>query len=155
MKYQRNFDVSRPREALVRVADELRRRGFTADTENEMFCRLSGPPFRSTKQDPVKGISTIELRADAAGLELSANIDRVVKLFLKVLGIVFLALVLIFGAVSAVIEMPQQQLGYFNLAWLLAIGGNVLMWMLLMPFIGWIHRRKAVRALEDLVRTNS
>ncbi len=149
MDYRRMFAVKSPREVIRRLRDSLLQAGFTEEERDDHQIRLAGPRTLNIGKNPLSGIKSMELRADGDGLEVAAEINRVDRLFVWILGIVFGVLIIVGTGVSVL----QQQVEpvFVQGLWALVIGGNILVWACLLPVFGFVFKRRAIRVLESVV----
>ena len=100
------------------------------------------------------GIDRTELRAEGDGVRVELEIAAIQPLFKRrllsgfsILMVSAFVLPLVLSS-GDVVLVPRP--GYW-LAMSLAIGGNVLIWLLLLPFIGRLFGRRVIRAFEALM----
>ncbi|MGB0578210.1 MAG: hypothetical protein ACPGVU_00785 [Limisphaerales bacterium] len=137
MSYRKTFHVGDSKSALVEVTSKLKEAGFRCQESNEYYSKMLGPQKLSTKRNPLSIISNIEVRVTDQSLRVTAQMDRGLKLFLIILGSIFAALFCTSPFV------PN------NGMWMI-LGGNLALWMLLLPIINLAFKAKGSRALEQV-----
>jgi hypothetical protein len=149
MDYRKTFEAKSPRDVIKRLRDSLLHVGFTEEERDEYRIRLAGPRMLNTGKNPLSGIKSLELRADGTGLEVVAEINRVIRLFVMILGIVSGVLIVV-GTVASVLQAQVEPV-FVQGMWALIIGGNILVWACLLPVIGLVFKRQAIRVLESVM----
>jgi hypothetical protein len=153
MRYEKTFPTRRPKELLKALAERFAGLSFRIEERNDHLLRIAGPGCSSSKQNPLLSIARGELRSEGAGVHVVLELVEVSRLLVRILLAVFLPLIALFVVVPIIAgftgSVPPRSASYW-LATTVAIGGNILMWAILMPFIGRVFRRRSVNAVETL-----
>lgn len=153
MRYEKTFPTRQPKERLRALAERFARLNFRIEEHNDHLLRLSGPGMWSTKQDPLTAIRRAEVRTEGAAIYVDLRMVNVTRIFVRILCWVFIPLILVFGVTPFVLSEASLGPARATSYWLtvgLSIGGNLLLWMILLPFIGRVFRRRVIGAVETL-----
>lgn len=135
--------------ALTFVVTALTPIGFRVERTGAESVDLFGPPMQRTRQSALVGASRIRLAHRGGQLALEAELGGVRRITRFVL--VFpIALCLFLGLVFSVINIATGQVG----AWLpagVAIGVNIVVWLVIGPIVVRHLRKKTLAALDTLL----
>jgi len=146
VEYRKTFDISNSKETLTQMVEMLSPLGFHIADNDGFIVRVRGPGKRSTKRNPLFGIGLLELESSGQSIDVRATIDQVGKLWITILASVFLPMLLVVSLIPIFVrEQGVKSVG------LLAIWGNILVWILILPFIIRLQKRRAIRALEKMI----
>lgn len=125
--------------------------GFRVTDRASGYLELQGPGMNSTSQSPLVGASRIDLRAGGGELSLRAELGGVRKMARFVVWFPLGLCALVAAALGAVFwSFGDERAALPGIA--LAVGANVVLWLVLGPWMArWIHRRTA-RSLDALLR---
>lgn len=146
MEYRKTVEVSESKESLARMVDALKPLGFSIVDDDGLILRVRGPGKRSTKRNPLFGIGELELESIGKRLEVRARVDQVGKLWITILAGVFLPMLLVVSLIPLFVRQEGVQM-----AGLMAVWGNILIWILILPFIIRAQKRRAIRGLEEMI----
>jgi hypothetical protein len=137
-----------PSKALQVAKSILLPLGFQLSPGNGDELRATGPGINSTRENPLKGISTASIIVRASAIEIKATLGGVEKmkkfLIFFPLGMAIL-LMIVFGVLA--LNLPALRRPIFFLIPLLALSP----WLFLAPLISRMIGRKTVQAIDTML----
>lgn len=150
VEYERTVAVSGSPEAALDVAEaSLRARGFAISTEGQRALVAKGPGLRSTKQDPLLGVSWARVSAVPGGLRMEAELggtERMRKLLLLLVAGLEVVFIVGFGIVWLVLPTLRRM----PILWLFVIAPTI-PWLFFLPFLAGLIRKSTVIALDTFL----
>lgn len=135
--------------ALTFVVTALTPLGFRVEKQTSETVDLIGPPMQRTRQSALVGASKLRVAHRSGQLAVEAELGGVRRITRFVL--VFPIAVCVFlGIVFSVINLATGQVG----AWLpvgVALGVNVLVWIMVGPLVVSHLKKKTLAGLETLL----
>lgn len=144
MSYHTSASVTGDPSQFMNVAlSTLTMAGFRVSSRSEHNLTLKGPGWNSTHESGLTGASAIHLAWGSGRLELNAELGGVdrMKCFLLLFPIGILAVVFVAVASAAGLTSAAA----------LTTGGNLLLWMAVVPLMIHWQRRRTCRALDALL----
>jgi hypothetical protein len=148
MEYQNSKHVSGEASAAgKRIVDSLVGQGFRIVVQNREAVELAGPGMSSSQQNPLVGASKVTIRS--LGREVTIEADfAAVRQLIRTLGVVIFSMAILFLVLFGfVIPIEPPVLRYILPVLPLAP------WPFLLPWMGWLLRRRTARAFDVLLES--
>ncbi|MHC4944430.1 MAG: hypothetical protein ACYTG7_15550 [Planctomycetota bacterium] len=136
-----------PAKALETARSVLALNGFKVSSQGEGTILAEGPGLKSTRQNPLLGMTRAQITVRQSSIDLEAELGGV-RFMQRFIVIFPPALVLFLALVFYLVPMKGETPSYL---WLYMI----LPWIVIGPLIAKIMKRSTVKAIETLLHNMS
>jgi hypothetical protein len=147
MEYQNSKHVRGEANATAKkLVDSLVSQGFRIAVQQRDSVELLGPGMHSSRQNPLVGASKVAVRSWGREVAIEADFGAVRRM-IRALGVFFIGMT-IFLFVLFGFVIPSENMVVRFVVPLLPLAP----WPVLLPWMGWLFRRRAARAFDALLQ---
>lgn len=150
VQYERSVTVAgAPEDALDLARAAFTTRGFRLEVVGRRSFEATGPGLRSTKQDPLLGLSWVRASVASGSLRLEAELGGVTRMRRMLIWLIAgLEALFLLGFGIAWLVVPE--LRGMPVLWVVVVAPFV-PWVFFLPFLAGLIRRNTVAAADTLL----